>query len=44
MKQTTMAAIIAFFALLASPIVAKASVAVYSYSGTTTTTGGGKSL
>jgi serine/threonine-protein kinase len=44
MKQTTITAIIAFFALLASPIVASASVAVYSYRGSTTTKGGGKNI
>jgi sugar lactone lactonase YvrE len=36
--------IVAVFALLASSLIASASLAVYSYSGTTTTTGGGKSL
>ncbi len=44
MKKTTLEAIITVFTLLASSLVASASLAVYSYSGTTTTTGGGKSL
>ena len=44
MKKTTLAAIIAFTAQLAFSVNAGASLAVYSYTGTTTTTGGGKTL